>query len=186
MKRLLFVLLLGFLALPAFGQAGPGGGGQGGPGGAGGFGGPGGQQITPAMIQQFIAQAQQQRMANIKDQLNCTDDEFAALQPYIERVMQLQTDLQISRASGFRMGRQNIGALISGVVPPSDLQTATSELQTALNDQNSSPQVISVKLQALRDAKAKAQADLKAAQNTFRELLTQRQEGALVWLGLLD
>ena len=215
MKRLAIVLLTGLLALPAFGQQGPGGGGpggQGGPGGPGGGGGFGGfnngQPITPEMIQQFIQQAQQRQLDNIRQEMNCTDDEFAAIQPYLQKVMQLQTASQIGRVR-FRLGGpnggpngrnggngpngpngafggQNIAALLNNINGPNDVQTATNELQAALDDQNSSAAVISAKLEALRAAKTRAAADLKAAQENLRQLLTQRQEGTLVWYGMLD
>jgi len=172
-------LLTALLALPAFGQVG-GGGGRG-------FGGPGGQQFDPAMIQQFIAQMQQRQLDNIKTQLGSSDDEFAALLPYVKKIMDLQTATQISRFSGMRIGGQSIGAMLSNTGgQPSDLQQATTALQAAIDDQTTTPQIFSIKLQALRDARAKTQADLTAAQNALRDLLTQRQEATLVLIGFIQ
>src|SRR5271170_5761883 len=82
-------VLLAALAMPVLGQANGGGGGGnggGGGGGGGGFGGGGGGggggrgNFDPA-------QFRQRRLDNIKTQLGSTDDEFAALQPKIEKVM---------------------------------------------------------------------------------------------------
>jgi hypothetical protein len=189
---LIFSLVMVLLAVPALGQAGPGGG-QGGPGGQGGYGGFGGggqggqmPQITPDMIQQFMTRMQQRVMDNIKTQLQCSDDEFTALQPYIQKVLTLQTATTLSRVGGLRVGGQNIGAMLSAGQPPSDLQTASSELQAAIDDPATTPGVMESKLAALREARGKAQDDLSAAQDNLRSLLTQRQEGALVVMGLLQ
>jgi hypothetical protein len=206
---LIFSVLVICLSIPALGQNGPGGygggggGGQGGfggggPGGGGqggGFGGPGGgfrgqggmPQLDAATIQQIMSQMQQRVMDNIKTQLgDISDTDFQAITPYIQRVMQLQTATAVSRIGGMRFGGQNIGALINAGQPPSDLQTASTELQAAIDDTTTTPGVMESKLAALRAARAKAKDDLANAQDNLRQLLTQRQEAALVVMGLLQ
>ena len=92
----------------------------------------------------------------------------------------------MSRGSAFRTVGPGIYAALNNAGLTSDLQQATADLQAALDDTNSTAPAIFAKLKAIRDARAQADANLKAAQETLRALLTQRQEGSLVWLGFLD
>ncbi len=45
---------------------------------------------------------------------------------------------------------------------------------------------LKAKLAALRDARAKARADLEAAQKDLQEVLTPRQEAVLVAMGMIE
>ena len=68
----------------------------------------------------------------------------------------------------------------------SPVQQASESLQTTLQNKDSKPDEIKVKLEALRAAKAQAKQDLAKAQEDLRTVLTQRQEAGLVMMGLLD
>ena len=179
----LSALLIAMLSLPVLGQANnPGGGGGngngngnnggGGGGGGGGFGG-----------------GRQRMMDNIKQQLGASDDEFAAIQPKIEAVMTLQRDV-ITRPRGMfgRGGRGGggFGGFGGPTTQPSEVQTAMQDLSTTLDDPNASPDTIKTKLDAVRQAKAKARQDLIVAQQDLKSVLTQRQEAVMVLNGFLD
>jgi len=198
-------LLVGALSLPTLAQNAPdnGGGGGGAPaagGGAGaaggggggqgqGGGGGGGRNFDPAAMQQRI-------MDRIKTALGATDDEFAALQPKIEKVMQLNRDVNPGMGALFRGGGRRGGGGGGGGFggggggangqPASDVQTKLKDLNTALADTTTSPDDIKAKLQAYRDAKTAAKADLDKAQEDLKSVLTQRQEAVLVTMGLLE
>jgi hypothetical protein len=66
------------------------------------------------------------------------------------------------------------------------VSVALDELKTTLADSTSSPEQIKTKLAAVRSARAKAAADLAAAQKSLLLLLTPAQEAVLVSLGYLD
>jgi len=66
------------------------------------------------------------------------------------------------------------------------VSVALDELKTTLADATSSPEQIKAKLTAVRSARAKAAADLAAAQKSLLLLLTPAQEAVLVSLGYLD
>jgi Spy/CpxP family protein refolding chaperone len=155
-------LLLGTLAIPAFGQPQPGGG---------------------------RAQFMQQMNDRLKAQLGVTDDEYKALQPKIEAVMTAQRS---TRGGGFGGGRNRGGnggtpaAADPNAPPPTPTQAATTALQATLDNKDAKPEEIKEKLTALRDARAKAKEELAKAQADLKELLTQRQEAVLVNMGLLD
>jgi hypothetical protein len=172
----------------------PQGGPSGAPGGPGG--GPGGRPDFAAMQQQF-----NQR---IKEMLESTDDEWKALEPRIESVRQLQRDAS-SRGFGPGPGGPpgggpggpgagaptNASAQSNGPGPnapanQSPIQQASSDLRTVLENNEASAEDIKAKVAALRDARAKAKADLAKAQDDLRELVTARQEATLVVLGILE
>jgi hypothetical protein len=140
-------------------------------------------------------QMRQRMMDTLKDKLGATDDEFAAIQPKLEKVMQLQRDVN---GSGMRAlfggGRRNRGNGDGGPTPaastagatPSAVQAASTDLQTTLDNKDAKPDEIKAKLDAFRDAKSKAKDDLTAAQKDLESVLTQRQEAMLVMMGLLN
>jgi exonuclease VII small subunit len=177
-------LLLALASPAALGQNGPG---QGPPG-------PGNMPpITPAMVQQFIDRMQQRTLDRVQTQLGMSDDDFAALKPYVQKVLTLQMVNQTAMATV--MMRQfagpgagqgfNLGAMLNGG-NPSNLQQAVTDLQTAIDNPDTPFAVYESKIAAYRAAKAKADDDLTAAQNALRDLLTQRQEATLVIMGLLQ
>ncbi len=169
-NRLGFILtslLIAVLALPVLGQANgqdQNGGGQnngpgqnnGGPGGPGG--GPRGRGFNPQAMMDFY-----------KQQLGASDDEFAAIQPKIQTVMQLQRDTNAGRGRGFFGGgrggpRGGGGGFGPPSTQPSPVQDALQDLRTTLDDQSATPDAIKAKLDVLRQARTKARQDLAVAQ----------------------
>lgn len=145
-------------------------------------------------------QMRQRMIDNYKEQLGMTDEEVKAIMPKIEKVQQLQRD---SRSGGFPFGfggpgggpggfggrggdRGGRGGDRQGDQPQSAVAKATSDLRTAVQDKAASADDISKKLTALRQAREKAKSDVAAAQKDLRELLTQKQEAALVLMGILE
>jgi len=82
--------------------------------------------------------------------------------------------------------RNRDGAAAPSTQPESPMQSAISDLRDTLDNTASTPDQIKVKLEALRQARTKARADLVKAQQDLRDLLTQRQEAQLVLNGMLD
>ena len=129
-------------------------------------------------------------MADLKTALGASDDEFAAIQPKLQAVMQDQRDA-IPRMMMFGRGGPGGGGggRFGGGGPatqPSAVQSALTDLQTTLDDQNAPPDTIKTKLDTLRQARTKARQDLAVAQADLKSVLTQRQEAVLVLRGLLD
>ena len=162
--KILTVAVIAAAAPAALGQANPGGGGPGG---------------NP---QQF-----RQRMEDrLKADLGVNEDEWKALQPRIEKVMELQRSA-FMRGPGRRGGRGgNGGDPNQSLAPSTPVQAKAQELQKVLDNKDAKPEEIKAALQALRDARAQAREDLTKAQGDLRDLLTTRQESVLVMAGLLD
>ena len=170
-------LLLGSAAMPVLAQDTPPAGQPGQPGQGG--------RPDPAQFRQRF-------MDRIKEQLGSSDDEFKVLQPKIEQLFEIQRQ---SRGGGMgfgggggRRGGPNGGAPDPNAAPTptTPTQEKVKDLQATLDNKDSKPDEIKAKLAALRDARAKAKEELNKAQAELRDLLTQRQEAALVMMGLLD
>lgn len=172
---ILGMAILGASAPYAAAQAGPGGGQGGGQGGGR------GQRMSPDEMRQRMA-------TRMKEQLGATDDEWSALQPKVEKVMQLQRE---TRGGGFGFGGRGggpggLGANDNADAPTNPVAVATRELQTVLDNKDANPEQIKARLTALRDARVKARENLTKAQAELKELLTVRQEATLVSTGMLD
>ncbi|MDP9175037.1 MAG: hypothetical protein M3O30_14415 [Planctomycetota bacterium] len=173
------LLLVSLIAAPVLAQN------NGGNGGGGGFGGQNGPP-DPQQIQQFVAQMRQRVMDNIKTQLGSSDDEFAVLQPKIQKVLdEMQTSgAQALQRRAFSRGSRFAGLFNSQEANP--VTEAADDLRKTLDDTASSPDAIRSKMDTLREAKAKARQDLTAAREDLKNVLTIRQEAVLVGMGLLE
>ncbi|MFA7236141.1 MAG: hypothetical protein WC058_04680 [Phycisphaeraceae bacterium] len=143
------------------------------------------------------AQMRQRMMERIKTELKATDEEWTVLQPKVEKVMTLQRDLMMSMFGG-RMGRRAPGTGApggpggdnaqpsAGEASQSEIVKATTDLRTALADDNTPAATLNEKLLAFRTARAKVRTELDVARKDLRELLTPRQEAVLVVDGMLE
>jgi hypothetical protein len=173
----------GFASAQDNGGAPPAGGGappadNGGPGGGGGG---GRRRFDPAQMMQY-------RMNQVKEDLGASDDEWTALQPKVQKVMELQMETMRGRFGGMRRGGGQGGPPPGGPddsTPQNPVQKATADLRAAVNA-NAAADDLAKKLQALRDARAASQADMTKAQADLKALLTQRQEAQLVLDSVLE
>ena len=170
------VAAFGFIGQAMSQESRPAGapGGRGGPGGRGNF--------DPAA---FRAEMEKR----MKESLGVTDDEWKVLQPKIEKVQTLQRESRGGMGGG-RTGRGNRGGnqpADAGAAPAaqSDVQKAMAELTKLLENKDSKAEDVKAALAALRDARAKADADLEKAQKDLKDVLTVKQEAQLVADGVL-
>ena len=115
---------------------------------------------------------------NIMLQLIANDQDFAALQPLVEKVIYCQHVV----SSGGR-GAPDPNANGQNL---NDVQQAAADLRDAMNDPASTTAQIQLKLTALRAARVKAREDLVEAQRELEAVLTVRQEAALSLSGFLE
>jgi hypothetical protein len=160
-----------------------------------------------------MSQIRQQMEDRLKEQLGTTDDEWAAIQPKLKKVFDLQAASRVNGMRGMFSGRGRGGfgggggggfgggggggfggGFGGGGTPPAGdsaapvnpVVAATTDLRNVLDDKDAKPEEIKAKLTALRDARAKAKEELTKAQADLKDLLTQRQEAVLVQMGLLE
>jgi hypothetical protein len=155
-----------------------------------------------------------QRMAErLKTSLKVTDDEWAVISPLIEKVQVKMRDSASSRGFGGgapggpggpgapggggdrrRGGGEGGGAPTAGTPggggdsqrPVRATSPERDALRTALESETSTPEEIQAKLTALREVRKKSEAELNAAREELRKVLSVRQEAALVGMGMLE
>ena len=140
------------------------------------------QDLQPDIVKSmpWIGRRMQQGLIDrIRQELDCTDEEFAALKPGLQKILDCMQAVTFAGRRG-------------GFGPPSlpgqseTLAQALRELHTTLDDTNAKPDDIKAKLDAVRQAKAQAEHALDVARAELRPLLTLRQEALLTEEGLLD
>lgn len=179
-KSLVMTCLLGLLLTCGTALAqNAGGGGNGGGGRRGGGGDP--------------AQFRQRMMDRLKEQMGATDDEWKALEPRIQKVMEAQRDARTGGGGGRNGGggrRGGGGGDSNGNADananPSEVRKAQDSLRAAVDDGNTNPQELASRIKALRDAREKARANLQSAQKELKDLLTQKQEAVLLMFGMIE
>jgi len=142
-------------------------------------------------------QAQMSKM--MQERMGATDDEWKVLQPKIQKVRDLQQASGGGFGGGFGMrgprgNRPGGGAGADTAAPaadpnapkPSDAQKASQDLRKLLENKDAKPEDLKAALKTLRDARAKAKAELDKARKELQEVLTVRQEAALVSAGVLE
>ena len=162
------------------------------------------QQAPPDGPPDF-AEMRQRMMDQMKEFVGATDDQWKTLQPKIEKVQQLQRDAY-PRGGGFMMfggpggpGGPGGGGVVIGGGPggpppgfggpggqPSEVQQKVQELREALDNKDTPADELKAKTQAVRDARAKAKSDLAAAQDDLKQAANERQQAALLAMGVLE
>lgn len=135
----------------------------------------------------------------MQDQMGATDDEWKVLEPKIKKVRDLQQASRGGFGGGFGgfgnrgpRGNRGGGAGADATTPaadapkPSDTQKAAEDLRKLLENKDAKPEDLKKALTTLRDARAKAKTELDKARKELQEVLTVRQEAALVSAGVLE
>jgi hypothetical protein len=129
----------------------------------------------------------------LKASLKVTDDEWAAIQPLIEKVQAKQRDAMGGRFGGFGRGPGGpggpggAGGGGGGGDQPARPGAAESDaLRKALESESTSSDDLKAKLNAVREQRKKSASELASAREDLRKVLTVRQEAALVAAGILE
>ncbi|MCL2647369.1 MAG: hypothetical protein FWD61_10265 [Phycisphaerales bacterium] len=127
-------------------------------------------------------------VSGVKASLECTDDEWKLLEPKLIKIFLLRLDVSGRGGMVVRGARGSafMRALLDPNALPSQVEEKTAALQQLIDSNETSNAAYTNALAQLRKAREKAKADLETAQKNLTELLTVRQEAALVQLGLLE
>jgi hypothetical protein len=144
--------------------------------------------FDPAQIQEF----QQRRMDRLKEELEVKDDEWTALQPLIQKVMDAQRAVMADRIGGFmrggRGGGDNNGGGDNGGRRRGGFGGEPSPeaeaLQKAIESKASNSEMKAA-LAKYQESRKTKQTDLETAQANLRKVLSIRQEAILTAQGLL-
>ncbi len=131
-------------------------------------------------------QMRQRMMDAMKERLGASDEDWQALEPRVQRVMEAQQNARAGMGMGMGFGRGGQQGMRRGQQPETEVGRATSALREVLEDENAPAEQIRERLDALRAARQAAEAELTTARDELRGLLTQRQEAILVMSGMLE
>jgi len=133
------------------------------------------------------AEFQKRIMDGVKERLGFKDEEWVAVQPLVQKVFDLRRETLTSGFSGFRFGSRSSSSRGGSEGSRSPWFTPSPEaeaLQKAIDDNAPAAQVKGA-LERFRAAKKEKEAQLAAAQEELRKVLTARQEALATLMGLL-
>jgi outer membrane murein-binding lipoprotein Lpp len=127
----------------------------------------------------------------LKESLKVSDEEWAVIQPLIEKVTTKQREAMGGRGFGgaSRGGDRGGNPPATGGSSTDPARAGSAErdaLRSAVEDENTSAAELKAKLTAVREQRKKATAELAEAREELRKVLTVRQEAALVSYGILE
>lgn len=125
-----------------------------------------------------INELRQRAINQLKEQLGSSDDEWAVLQPKIEKIQTLTSDAGVPTP--------RIGISITNSKSASEVTAKQQALRQALQNAVASDSEIRQKITELRDARAQARQLLAKARQELADLVTSRQEAILIDRGILD
>ena len=150
---------------------------------------PGGGNVDP---QQFQQQMQQRMMEFFRERLAVTnDDEWSFIESRLSKVVQARMQILMGGMGGFRgmMGGNrsgdNPGVGRRGFPGFGQPSAEAEALQKAI-ESNAPTDQMKAALASYRAARKQKEAELAAAQEQLRQVLSLRQEAVLVSMGLLD
>ena len=151
------------------------------------------QQFQQMQQGNMGAMPQNNALANIKQQLNATDEEWTVLMPRIERVLTAMADVQqnAAEAAGNRFGGGGgaanvpVGAAGAPAAVETPIAKAWRELQAAVQDDQTTEEEVAAKLKAWRELHEAARLELDGAQKDLVQFVTLRQEAVLMRIGVL-
>jgi hypothetical protein len=167
----------------AFGQAQPGQPGQ-----------PGGDRGGDRGRGNFDpAQMRAQYLLRLKEQLGANDDEWKVLEPKLTKVMDASRASRSSsgfgggstRGRGPGGGDSNRSSTPQPDPNASPVSKASAELRAVVERKDAAANEYTEKLNALRAARAKAEAEQAAAEKELKDVLTPKQEAILVANGMI-
>ncbi len=139
-----------------------------------------GRQFDPQQMRQMM----QQRMQR---QVRATDAEWKIIGPGVMRVSELNRQVSGGGMGGMFGGRRSpMGGRQGAQGQMTELDKATQQMQTLLDNESVKPEDIEKQLTAFRTARDKVKKELVAEQQKLQKQVTVRQKAQLVLMGLLD
>lgn len=120
----------------------------------------------------------QRAINQLKEQLGSSDDEWAVLQPKIEKIQALTSDAGAPTPK--------IGISITTSKSTSEVAAKQQLLRQAIQNGAASDSELKQKIAELRNARAQARQLLAKARQELADLVTSRQEAILIDRGILD
>jgi len=154
-------------------------------------------EIDPEQIRQTMSEvdptilrraALMRTLERLRVQLKPTDEEWKVLAPRIEKLLLAQQDVRAglrgAGRGGFGGAFGNFGG--NNLAPTTEVEEAAADLREVAQDPTVNSAEAKRRLSIYRKAREKARQRVEEAGRDLKELLSQRQEGLLVMLGVLE
>jgi hypothetical protein len=132
-------------------------------------------------------QHRQEMLDALKDRLELSDDDFKALSPKIEKLLDAKQNM--TTGAGMSWSSMNGGKPVfkaSEAKPNTEPGKAMQDVRDAVADKDLSNEEVVKKIAAVREAREKAKAEFDAAQKELSDALTPRQQAVLMTLGVIE
>lgn len=159
------------------------------------------EQMRARFAERF-EEMRKQQAERMREDLELSEDEYAAIQPMVENVQRLSMESMAAGLGGGRgpggpggpggqaaFGRGGfMNAVMGGEMTPQGqaLNDAATALRGTLDSDSASSDDIKSKLAAVREARVAMQDALRQAREELRGFVTPKQEATLVLQGILD
>jgi hypothetical protein len=140
--------------------------------------------IDQEQVTRMQTAVQRVTLGSLKQRLNTTDEQWQVIEPKLKKVVALRAAAGPLGQVGPMMNM--MGLFGAGQAAITDVSKAMSELRAAMKDPQTKPEVIAAKLKAWREARDQARTELAKAQSDLIGVLTVRQEGVLMELGVIQ
>ena len=132
-------------------------------------------------------QMRERMLERVKTELGATDEEWTAIKPLVDNVMEKQRETREYSGMGGFMRRRGPGGP-GGDRPDFQRETAPEieALEKALESDETPAEDLKLKLDNYRKARQTAEDNLKTAREELRSVLVLKQEAKMVLMGLLD
>ena len=135
----------------------------------------------------FDREAFRQRLAErMKEALNVNEEEWAVMEPIIQKINGCRADANAGGWRFFGFGRGRRGGADGGDREESLARTKSRELGELLQAKDAAADDIKAKLAELRETRLAVKKQLDTARQELGDIVTQRQEATLVLMGVLD
>jgi hypothetical protein len=123
----------------------------------------------------------------IQRQIGASDEEWKKIGPSVMKVSQLNQQVSGGGMGGMFGGRRGpMPGRMGAQGQPTELDKATEQLETLLDNDSAKPEDIEKQLTAYRAAREKVKKQLLAEQQKLQQQVNLRQKAQLVLMGLLD
>jgi hypothetical protein len=132
-----------------------------------------------------LSQIRQNVLDQLKTAMGCSDEEWAVILPKLEKVEAASIEVG-APANGLGPGVK-LAALsgASGGRQP-DVAQCQSQLRSTLQNPNATEAEVKLRIESLREARARAREKLAQARKELADVLTLRQEAVLIDRGILE
>jgi len=138
------------------------------------------RQFDPEQMQRMMEQRMQR-------QVGASDAEWKTIGPTVMKVSELNRQVSGGGMGSMFGGRRGpMGGRMGAQGQPTELDKATEQLQTMLNNESAKPEDIEKQLAVYRTAREKVKKELVAEQQKLQKQVTVRQKAQLVLMGLLE